>query len=77
MAEADVAPETTDQEEESTPQHCYHCGRRNEATNLAEDWLCPRCGHYQLAVTCPTCHQVANRTLMEQDAVPAAAKARK
>lgn len=69
--------ESDEEDVESTPQHCYHCGRPTTAENLEEDWLCPHCGRYQNSVTCPTCHQVANKLMMDESAVPAPAKAKK
>lgn len=62
---------------EETAHYCYHCGAVNTAENLDADWLCPQCDKYQDSVTCPTCHQVANKSLMDAGDVPPPAKPKK
>jgi hypothetical protein len=56
---------------EPTKQYCFHCGRPSEvASEENQDWLCPYCERYQMAVVCPTCHSVVNMTMLPEDMAP-------
>ena len=62
-------------EAESSSITCRHCGKRYESS--AADPQCPECGRYQDTVMCPTCHQPARASLLNEADVPKPAKPQK
>lgn len=45
---------------------CTFCGTLSSEKHLAgEDWQCQSCERYQDSAICPTCHQIARKSLME------------